>query len=139
MMARGLTGRAWLVWLAAAVLALAPLVFGDYWTGLLTQAVIFGGVAVGLDILVGFAGMATLGHGAFFGLAGYGLALGVLRWGLNPWVAAGVGVVIVGVLAITTVASLLKSRNDPEAKDEVLAEAGDHVDTDDTPGPDWRD
>ena len=51
MMARGLTGRAWLVWLAAALLALAPLLFGDYWTGLLTQAVIFGGVAVGLDIL----------------------------------------------------------------------------------------
>lgn len=108
MMARGLTGRAWLVWLAAAVLALAPLVFGDYWTGLLTQAVIFGGVAVGLDMLVGFAGMATLGHGAFFGLAGYGLALGVLRWGLNPWVAAGVG--IAGSILVALVFAPLATR-----------------------------
>ncbi len=86
-------GGGGVVFVAAAVLAAVPLLFGDYWTGLLTQAVIFGGVAVGLDILVGFAGMATLGHGAFFGLAGYGLALGVLRWGLDPWLAGGLGIV----------------------------------------------
>ncbi|PWN02241.1 tellurium resistance protein TerC [Nocardioides silvaticus] len=47
------------------------------------------------------------------------------------------GVIIV-TLVLTAVASLVKSSKDPEAKEEVLAEAGDHVDTDDTPGPDWR-
>ncbi|MCC6313402.1 MAG: hypothetical protein IT337_05280 [Thermomicrobiales bacterium] len=76
-----------------ALLAIASWPLDAYWTGLLTQAVIFGGAAVGLDILVGFAGMASLGHGAFFGLAGYGLALGTLRWGVNPWLAAGIGIV----------------------------------------------
>lgn len=78
--------------LAGVVLALVPLLADDYWTGLLTQAVIFGGAAVGLDILVGYAGLPSLGHGAFFGIAGYGLALGALRWGLDPWLAAGLGV-----------------------------------------------
>lgn len=86
-------GRGGAVLLAAAVAALVPLLFGDYWTGLLTQAIIFGGFALGLDILVGFAGMATLGHGAFFGLAGYGLAIGVLRWDLSPWLGGVLGII----------------------------------------------
>lgn len=81
-----------IVLLAAGVLTWVPLVFGTYWTNLLTQAVIFGGVALALDILVGRTGMPSLGHGAFFGLAGYGVALGTTRWDWNPWLAAGFGI-----------------------------------------------
>ncbi|GIW03858.1 MAG: branched-chain amino acid ABC transporter permease [Thermomicrobiales bacterium] len=76
----------------AGLLAGVPLVFGTYWTNLLTQALIFGGVALGLDILVGRTGMPSLGHGAFFGLAGYGVALGTTRWDWNPWLAAAFGI-----------------------------------------------
>jgi branched-chain amino acid transport system permease protein len=77
-----------------ATLAVVPLIFGNYWTGLLTQALIFAGFAVGLDILVGHAGLPSLGHAAFFGLGGYGAAIGTLRWDLNPWLAAGLGIVV---------------------------------------------
>ncbi|HBY92951.1 MAG TPA: branched-chain amino acid ABC transporter permease [Chloroflexi bacterium] len=75
-------------------LAALPLVVGSYWVGLLTQALIFGGFALGLDVLVGYTGMPSLGHAAFFGLAGYGTALAITRWGLNPWLAAGIGIVL---------------------------------------------
>jgi len=75
-------------------LAALPLVVGHYWVGLLTQAVIFGGFALGLDVLVGYTGMPSLGHAAFFGLAGYGTALAITRWGINPWLAAGIGIVV---------------------------------------------
>lgn len=86
-------GRDRWVLICGAALATLPLGLDDYWTGLLTQALLFGGLAIGLDILVGFAGMPTLGHGAFFGLAGYGAALGVVRWELNPWLAAALGII----------------------------------------------
>jgi branched-chain amino acid transport system permease protein len=89
------------VLLAAALLCCTvPLIFGNYWTGLLTQALIFGGVALGLDILVGFTGLPSLGHAAFFGLAGYGAAISILRYDLNPWLAAAVGILVSVAIAI---------------------------------------
>ncbi|MFQ5795276.1 MAG: branched-chain amino acid ABC transporter permease [Candidatus Bipolaricaulia bacterium] len=74
------------------VLAFLPLAAGTYWTELLTQAFIFGGFAMGLDILVGFTGLPSLGHAAFFGLGGYAAALSITRWGIDPWAAAGIGI-----------------------------------------------
>src|SRR5262245_31323276 len=78
----------------ALLMCAVPLIFGDYWTGLLTQALIFGGVAIGLDILVGFTGLPSLGHAAFYGLSGYGAAIGILRYDLNPWLGALLGIVV---------------------------------------------
>lgn len=78
----------------ACLLAAVPLIFGNYWTGLLTQALIFGGIAIGLDILVGFAGLPSLGHAAFFGLSGYGAAIGILRYDINPWLASLLGILV---------------------------------------------
>jgi branched-chain amino acid transport system permease protein len=83
-----------LVIAAALALTSVPLIFGNYWTGLLTQALIYGGVAIGLDILVGFTGMPSLGHAAFFGLSGYGVAIGILRYDINPWLASLLGILI---------------------------------------------
>ncbi|MCA9859644.1 MAG: branched-chain amino acid ABC transporter permease [Thermomicrobiales bacterium] len=82
------------------VLCVVPFVFGNYWTGLLTQALIFAGVAMGLDILVGFTGMPSLGHAAFFGLSGYGAAIGIQRYDLNPWLAALTGIMFSIALAV---------------------------------------
>jgi len=72
----------------AALSGLLP----QYWLGLLTQALLFGGFAMGLDLLVGYTRMQSLGHATFFGLAGYGAALAVTRAALNPWAAAGLGI-----------------------------------------------
>ncbi len=86
--------------IGAALCCLIPLFFGNYWTGLLTQAVIFGGVAIGLDLLVGFTGLPSLGHAAFFGLAGYGAAIGIQRYDLNPWTAALLGIAVSVAIAV---------------------------------------
>src|SRR5690606_36800670 len=115
-------GRAWewggpkrgrgelIVLLGAAILACAPLLFGVYWTNLLTQAIIFGGAALGLDILVGRTGMPSLGHGAFFGLAGYGVALGVTRWSCNPWLDAAFGIVTTIAIALAFAPLAVRAR-----------------------------
>ena len=87
--------------LAGLLLAALPFITTSYWIGLLTQALIFGGFAIGLDLLVGYTRMPSLGHAAFFGLGGYGLAIAITKWQIAPWPAAVVGIVLsVGVAAL---------------------------------------
>jgi branched-chain amino acid transport system permease protein len=81
-------------------LALLPLVLSSYWVSVLTQALIFSGFAMGLDLLIGYTRMQTLGHAAFFGLAGYGAALAITLQGINPWLAAAIGISISLVIAV---------------------------------------
>lgn len=88
------------VLLGAVLLAGLPLLVSDYLVGLMTQALIFGAAALGLDLLVGYAGLPSLGHAAFFGLAGYGTALSITHWGLDPWLAAGLGIGLSLLIAV---------------------------------------
>lgn len=59
----------------AAVLLAGPAFLSSYWVGLLTQIVILGILAMSLDILLGYTGLPSLGHAAFFGVAAYGVAV----------------------------------------------------------------
>ncbi|MBC7585788.1 MAG: hypothetical protein H7316_18760, partial [Tardiphaga sp.] len=66
----GMTGRS--IAIAAAVVvvaALLPLVLSNYQVGLATEVLIFGILAMSIDILAGFAGRTSLGHGAIFGVS----------------------------------------------------------------------
>lgn len=68
--------RFWLVFVAvAAALAAFPLSDSTFYVQLLTKTMIFAIFAMSLDLLVGYTGLVSLGHAAFFGLAGYTLAL----------------------------------------------------------------
>ncbi len=48
---------------------------------------IFALFAMSLDLLLGYAGLASLGHAAFFGVAAYAIALLILRAGLGSAIA----------------------------------------------------
>jgi len=56
-------------------LALVPLGGDKYWTKLVTRMMVLGIFAMSLDLLVGYTGLVSFGHAAFFGLAGYVLHL----------------------------------------------------------------
>lgn len=56
-------------------LALVPLGGDKYWTKLVTRMIVLGIFAMSLDLLVGYTGLVSFGHAAFFGLAGYVLHL----------------------------------------------------------------
>lgn len=77
--------------LAAASAAAAPLL-STYYVGLLTQVLIFALFAMSLDLLVGFAGLPSLGHSAFFGVGAYTAALLTLHVTKSFWLCAGAGV-----------------------------------------------
>jgi branched-chain amino acid transport system permease protein len=87
----GASARLGLIALVAALLLL-PLGLGSYYLGLLTQMLIFGLFAMSLDLLIGYTGLASLGHAAYFGVAAYvtGLAALEMGWGLALALPAGV-------------------------------------------------
>jgi branched-chain amino acid transport system permease protein len=62
--------------LAAALLALAlvPFFAGDFYVKMVARMMILAIFAMSLDLLQGVTGLVSLGHAAYFGLAGYALA-----------------------------------------------------------------
>ena len=61
-----------------ALLALAPLVLPPFWQRFVTEILIWGLLAMSSDILIGYTGMVSFGHSAFFGLGMYGAAAALL-------------------------------------------------------------
>jgi len=91
------------VLLGAAVFAIASAALGGmaspYYAGLLTQMLIYGIFAMSLDLLHGYAGMPSLGHAAYFGLAAYVAAIGALRLGWSFALAAPAGLAVAALAA----------------------------------------
>lgn len=58
-----------------AVLALAPLFLSDFRTNLLGKFVAYAILAIGLDLIWGYTGILSLGHGVYFGLGAYAMAM----------------------------------------------------------------
>jgi branched-chain amino acid transport system permease protein len=61
-----------------ALLIVAPLVLPAYWSRFVTEILIWGLLAMSSDILIGYTGMVSFGHSAFFGLGMYGAAAALL-------------------------------------------------------------
>ncbi len=57
-----------------AILIAAPLVLPEFWRRFLTEILIWGLLAMSSDLLIGYTGMVSFGHSAFFGLGMYGAA-----------------------------------------------------------------
>ncbi len=72
----------------------APLVLPVFWAKFLTEILIWGLLAMSSDLLIGYTGMVSFGHSAFFGLGMYGAAGALLHTSPpNLWLAmlAGLG------------------------------------------------
>lgn len=57
------------------LLCIAPLLLSDFRMGLLAKFLCFAIIAVGLSLIWGFTGILSLGHGVFFGLGAYCMAM----------------------------------------------------------------
>jgi branched-chain amino acid transport system permease protein len=87
--------------LALVIVALAmPLLAGEFWLSLLTQIVIFGLLALSVDLLLGHAGLFSLCHAAFFAVAAYTTAILQVRHGVPTIAAAPAGVLAGTLLAL---------------------------------------
>jgi branched-chain amino acid transport system permease protein len=91
-----------LFWLGVALLALAtifPWLGGEFYTRLGIESLLLGAVALSVDILLGYAGLLSLGQAAYFGLAAYIAAIMYLHVTQSFWLIALTVVVIVTVFA----------------------------------------
>ena len=73
-----MTGRRGTILLGCAVIAVAlliPFLFGPYRVGQFTLVLTYAVAVLGLNLLVGYNGQISLGHGAFFALGAYTAAL----------------------------------------------------------------
>ncbi len=70
------------LWIAAAALVLLPVVFQTIGLTLdaATVVVILAMAAMGLNLLVGYTGLVSFGHSAWFGIGGYAAALSQRHW-----------------------------------------------------------
>ena len=78
---------------AAAMLAL-PQYGGPYWTGLVTQMLIFGLLALSADLLLGHAGLFSVTHASFFAVSAYTVAILQVRYGVPTLLAAPAGLLL---------------------------------------------
>ncbi|KQW61774.1 branched-chain amino acid ABC transporter permease [Variovorax sp. Root411] len=83
-------------------LAAAPLAAGGYYITLATEIVIAAVFALGLNLLIGYTGMVSLGHAMFFGLGGYGIGIGCTLLKAPLWVS-----VIVTLVAVALVSAII--------------------------------
>jgi branched-chain amino acid transport system permease protein len=71
-----------------ALLVAAPLILPEFWRRFLTEVLIWGLLAMSSDLLIGYTGMISFGHSAFFGLGMYGAAGALLMVSPpNLWLA----------------------------------------------------
>jgi branched-chain amino acid transport system permease protein len=81
------------------VLVLLPILSNDYILTLAVEVMIAGVFASGLNVLIGYTGLASAGHAMFFGLGGYGIGIGTAIYGWPLWVSVPVTLICVGALS----------------------------------------
>jgi len=92
-----------------ALLIAAPLVLPEFWRRFLTEVLIWGLLAMSSDLLIGYTGMVSFGHSAFFGLGMYGAAAALLLVSPpNLWLAMGLG--LIGAAAIALFVAYFSTR-----------------------------
>jgi branched-chain amino acid transport system permease protein len=96
--------------MALAAFPLIPMESSDFYIQLLSQMMILAIFAMSLDLLQGVTGLVSLGHAAYFGLAGYALAfmtpadMPVSLWWSLPAaaLATGLAALIIGFFVVRT-------------------------------------
>jgi branched-chain amino acid transport system permease protein len=100
-----------LPWLVLGLLALFPLVGSTFYMQLLTKVLIMAIFAMSLDLLVGYTGLVSFGHAAYFGLAGYALALMTPKYeAVSLWWSLPAAIGVCALFALVTGLLVLRTR-----------------------------
>ncbi len=92
--------RAWEVVLWAAIWAV-PVLLGQH-AALVNEIAILALFALSLDLILGYAGIVSLGHAAFFGVGAYGAALFAKHLNADPLLGLAVGTCLGALLGLIT-------------------------------------
>jgi branched-chain amino acid transport system permease protein len=106
-------GRSWAVPAGLVALALAivvPLVVQPFFVDILTRVLVFAILAMGLNLLVGYTGLPSLGQAAFLAMGAYTLAILVKRTDMGHLPAVLLAIVAAGLLGAGFGALALRAR-----------------------------
>jgi branched-chain amino acid transport system permease protein len=90
----------------------APSFLSSYYLGLVTKMLIFALFSMSLDLLLGYTGLPSLGHAAYFGQGAYTVALLQLRVIKNFWLNGLAGLASAVVLSLGFGPLTLRARGD---------------------------
>lgn len=76
------------------------------------NAALYALAAIGLNVHFGYAGLLNFGQVGFVALGAYGMGLSVTLWGLNPFLAVGVGMIFAAIFALILGLPTLRLRAD---------------------------
>ena len=93
------------------LLVIGPPFLSSYWVGLLTEMAILAILAMSLDILLGYTGLPSLGHAAFFGVAAYAVAVLSVTYHFGFWTCV-LGGILVGTLLSAAVGLIVSHVRD---------------------------
>jgi len=101
--------------LIVVVLLLAPFKLGSYWNYTLGTVGIYVLLGLGLNIVVGMAGLLDLGYVAFYAIGAYTIALltaPIHNLGISFWVALPLGIIVAGLSGVLLGIPVLRMRGD---------------------------
>ncbi len=81
------------------LLLVSPPFLSSFLVTLLTQALIYGILAMSLDIILGYTGLASLGHAAYFGIGAYSVGILATRYGAAFGITLPAGVLLAVLVA----------------------------------------
>ncbi|HTN50046.1 MAG TPA: branched-chain amino acid ABC transporter permease [Burkholderiaceae bacterium] len=100
----------WLVLIAAALLPwIATVADQTYYIGFVRRVMIFALAATSLNFIMGYGGMVSLGHAAFFGIGAYTVGIAMFHGIASAWIvwplsviAAAAGALVIGAISLRT-------------------------------------
>jgi len=93
---------------ALAILVTGFVISSPYYLQLLTFIGIYTLLALGLNMLMGYAGQISLGHAAFYGFGAYVTGVLTVHWNWSPWLALPIALVLTAVVALLVALPMLK-------------------------------
>jgi branched-chain amino acid transport system permease protein len=101
----------WLLLLAATALPwIAGWLDQTYYIGFARRMMIFALAAVSLNFIMGFGGMVSLGHAAFFGMGAYTVAIAMSHGVSSAWITWPLAVGVAAAMALVIGAISLRTR-----------------------------
>ncbi len=95
----------------AIIIIVLPLLFPSaYYYRVAALVFIFAIAALGLNLLMGFAGQVSLGHAGFMGVGAYAVAIGPAQLGIAPVLSFALGAALSGLIAFVVGRPILRLR-----------------------------
>lgn len=95
-----------------ALMAFLPAIFGPYATVILTNALLYVVLALGLNIVVGYAGLLDLGYAAFFAVGAYTVGILTVQFGWDFWLTLPVAIAMAMLAGVIIGTPTLRLRSD---------------------------